>query len=397
MERATIIGMESPREVVTVYAGEQPPDSWDAALFLAGPTPRAPEVASWRPQALDLLEQLWTGPGRLVVFVPERPEGGMPHGWLRQVQWEDAGLHLSDAVVFWVPRDRATLPGFTTNVEWGRWESSGRVVLGAPPDAPGLRYLSHYAQLHGAPVADTLADTLAAALAMLGGGARRAGAHRELPLALWHDEGVRTWLAGQEAAGNRLRSARVAWTWPGTDGRAFWWAAHVGVEVAAEGRVKDNEVVIGRPDVSAVVAYLPGDSLPETRIVLVREFRSSAVTTDGYVHELPGGSQPGSADPRQIALAELAEETGLEVDAARLRSHGVRQPAATVSAHRVHLFSLELTEAELAALESGPQRHGVAADGEQTVLEFTTYARLLADPDVDWSTVGLVAAVLSAD
>ncbi|GAB4060115.1 nucleoside 2-deoxyribosyltransferase domain-containing protein [Catellatospora paridis] len=387
--------MEIAREVAPVYAGESPPDSWAAALFLAGPTPRSPDVASWRPEALDLLEEQWKGPGRLVVFVPERPEGGMPHGWLRQVQWEDACLHLSDTVLFWVPRDLATLPGFTTNVEWGRWESSGRVVLGAPPDAPGLRYLSHYAQLHGAPVADTLADTLAAALTLLGGGSRRAGAHRELPLALWHDQGVRTWLGAQEAAGNRLRSARVAWTWPGADGRPFWWAAHVGVEVAAEDRVKDNEVVLGRPDVSAVVAYLPGDTLAQTRIVLVREFRSSAVTTDGYVHELPGGSQPGAADPRQVALAELAEETGLRVDAARLRAHGVRQPAATVSAHRVHLFSLELTETELAALESGPQQHGVTADGEHTALEFTTYGRLLADPDVDWTTVGLVTAALS--
>ncbi|WP_222106366.1 nucleoside 2-deoxyribosyltransferase domain-containing protein [Catellatospora sichuanensis] len=387
--------MEITREVVPVYAGETPPDSWEAALFLAGPTPRSPDVASWRPEALRLLAQLWTGPGRLVVFAPERPEGGMPHGWLHQVQWEDSCLHLSDTVLFWVPRDLATLPGFTTNVEWGRWESSGRVVLGAPADAPGMRYLSHYAQLHGAPVADTLDEALAAALAQLRGGAHRAGAHRELPLALWRDAGVRTWLAGQEAAGNRLRSAQVAWTWPGVDGRPFWWAAHVGVEVAAEGRVKDNEVVIGRPDVSAVVAYLPADSMSETRIVLVREFRSSAVTSDGHVHELPGGSQPGAADPRQVALAELAEETGLRVDAARLRSHGVRQPAATVSAHRVHLFSVELTGAELAALEAGPQRHGVAADGEHTALEFTTYGRLLADPDVDWTTVGLVTVALS--
>ncbi|GAA2388930.1 hypothetical protein Cme02nite_71470 [Catellatospora methionotrophica] len=298
--------------------------------------------------------------------------------------------------MFWVPRDLATLPGFTTNVEWGRWESSGRVVLGAPADAPGMRYLAHYARLHGAPVADTLDGVLAAGLALLRGGSTRSGTHRELPLPLWQDQTVRTWLSAQESAGNRLRSARVVWTWPGGDQRPFWWAAHVGVEIAAEGRVKDNEVVLGRPDVSAVLAYLPGDTLAQTRIVLVREFRSSAVTTDGYVHELPGGSQPGTADPRQTALAELAEETGLHVDPARLHSHGVRQPAATVSAHRIHLFSVQLTEAELAALETGPQSHGVTADGESTTLEFTTYAALLTDPDVDWTTIGLITAALTA-
>ena len=73
------------------------------------------------------------------MFVPERPQGGMPPGWTAQVEWEDTCLHLSDVVAFWVPRDLATLPGFTTNVEWGRWESSGRVVLGAPDGAPGMR------------------------------------------------------------------------------------------------------------------------------------------------------------------------------------------------------------------------------------------------------------------
>ncbi len=383
-------------EVVTVHAGEQPPEWWDAAVFLAGPTPRSPEVFSWRPAALAELARQWAGPGRLVVFVPERPGGGMPHGWQRQVEWEDTCLHLSDVIVFWVPRDLATLPGFTTNVEWGRWEASGRVVLGAPDGAPGMRYLAHYAAAHGVPVAGTLEGTLAAALELLAGGARRDGVHRELPLPLWRDAGVRTWLAAQEAAGHALRGAKVAWTWPGPDGRPFWWAAHVAVEVRGEGRVKDNEVVIGRPDVSAVVAYLPAQALTDTLVVLVREYRSGAVTGDGRVHELPGGSQPGAADPRQTAVEELAEETGLRVEAARLRAYGVRQPAATVSAHRVHLFSLELTEAEADALADGPQEHGVAADGERITLELTTYGRLLADPDVDWSTLGMVTAVLAA-
>ncbi|GHJ48433.1 hypothetical protein Cs7R123_57750 [Catellatospora sp. TT07R-123] len=394
---STVSTVYEPTEVAVVYAGQEPPDWWDAALFLAGPTPRSPDVASWRPVALKLLDELWQGPGRLAVFVPETETGGMPHGWDAQVGWEDACLHLSDAIVFWVPRDLATLPGFTTNVEWGRWEGSGRVVLGAPADAPGLRYLRHYAEVHGAPVAGTLAGTLAAALAAVTPGQRRAGAHRQLPLPLWRDAGVRTWLAAQEAAGNRLRSARVAWTWPGPDQRPFFWAAHVAVEVTAEGRVKDTEVVLGRPDVSAVVAYLPAARPADTRVVLVREFRSSAVTTDGYVHELPGGStRPGAGplDPLATAVAELAEETGLRVDPARLRAHGARQVAATLSAHRLHLFSLELTEAELTALADGPREHGVTADGEHTTVEITTYGALFDTADVDWSTLALVAAAL---
>ena len=146
-----------------VYAQEPVPGSWDASLFLAGPTPRDLAVASWRPEAVEYLRRQWSG-GRLVVFVPEIPGGGFGGGWEAQVEWEDACLNASDVIAFWVPRDMATLPGLTTNVEWGRWESSGKVVLGTPPGAPGTKYLRYYAARHGVPTADTLESTMDAAL-----------------------------------------------------------------------------------------------------------------------------------------------------------------------------------------------------------------------------------------
>jgi hypothetical protein len=157
------------REVLVAYAQEEIPNSWNAGLFLAGPTPRSPDVKSWRPGAIDLLRSRWdtAGQGRLVVFVPESPGGGFAGTWAEQVAWEDACLNACDVIAFWVPRDLRQLPGLTTNVEWGRWESSGKVVLGAPPDAPATRYLRHYAVKHGAPTADTLQGTMDAALDLL--------------------------------------------------------------------------------------------------------------------------------------------------------------------------------------------------------------------------------------
>jgi hypothetical protein len=155
-------------ELLVGYAQAPVPESWDTAVFLAGPTPRDAAVPSWRPAAVELLRRRWldTDRGRLVVFVPEHEGGGFRGSWLDQVEWEDTCLTASDVIAFWVPRDMATLPGLTTNVEWGRWESSGKVVLGAPPDAPATRYLRHYATKVGAPSADTLDDTMAAALAL---------------------------------------------------------------------------------------------------------------------------------------------------------------------------------------------------------------------------------------
>ena len=156
--------------VHVAYAQGQIPPAWDASVFLAGPTPRDKAVASWRPDAVDVLRRRWLDGappgGDLVVFVPETAGGGVGRGWDAQVEWEDACLNACDVIAFWVPRDMRTLPGLTTNVEWGRWESSGKVVLGSPPEAEKMRYLRHYARRYGVSVSDTLEDTMAAALTL---------------------------------------------------------------------------------------------------------------------------------------------------------------------------------------------------------------------------------------
>lgn len=114
-------------------------------IFLAGPTPRSREVESWRPRALEILdEQGWEG----AVYVPEAEGGGWHGVYEEQVEWEWEGLARATCVLFWIPRDLATLPGFTTNVEFG-FVSALRpetIVLGGPEGAPKLRYLQTLAR-----------------------------------------------------------------------------------------------------------------------------------------------------------------------------------------------------------------------------------------------------------
>jgi 8-oxo-dGTP pyrophosphatase MutT (NUDIX family) len=385
-------------EVVVVYAQQEPPRWWDAAVFLAGPTPRDPAVASWRPAAVDLLTAQWRGPGRLVLFVPEARGGGLRGSWQDQVKWEDRYLNACDVIMFWVPRDMATLPGLTTNVEWGRWEASGKVVLGTPPAAPSTRYLRHYADQHRVPVADTLDATVDVALGAVGVGARREAGACEVPLLVWRTTAFQRWYDAQCAAGNLLTGARLLWTFRvGAD--LFYWALRVRVYVAAEDRVKDNEVVLSRPDVVTVALYRRGATVEETAVVLVREFRSPSSAADGYVRELPGGAvQAYGADPVRQAVAEVAEETGLVVDPQRLRAHGSRQVVATLSTHRAYLFSVELTAPELAWLSARPDAvHGVATDGELARVEVATYGQLLRGDRVDWATLGALSQALSGD
>ena len=135
------------------------------SIFLAGPSPRSESVPSWRPEALRLLNELGF---KGTVFVPEdedgwakySPEAKANFSYDHQVEWELEALHSATVVVFWVPREVETLPGFVTNVEFGLFVSRRNVVLGFPPDAQKMNYLSSIAKLHFIPQHSTLEDTL---------------------------------------------------------------------------------------------------------------------------------------------------------------------------------------------------------------------------------------------
>src|SRR5690606_12285421 len=118
-------------------------------------------------------------------FVPESRNGKWHGDRIAQVEWEDRSLHLSDCILFWIPRDMKTLPGLTTNVEFGRWEDSGKAVLGSPTGAEKNDYIIQYANKLNIPGADTLNQTLALAIDMVKNGALRTGGEREVPLHIW--------------------------------------------------------------------------------------------------------------------------------------------------------------------------------------------------------------------
>ena len=107
------------------------------SIFLAGPTPRSKDVKSWRPEAIEHLED-FKFPGQ--VIVPEKSDW-TDTSYVNQVEWEYIGLEECSLVVFWVPRDLETMPALTTNVEFGGYVKSGRILYGRPDYAPKNQYL----------------------------------------------------------------------------------------------------------------------------------------------------------------------------------------------------------------------------------------------------------------
>lgn len=381
-----------------ICAQELFPTRTQASIYLAGPSPREASHANWRIEALAIFERLgFTGD----VYIPLPRDGAVPHDYLTQANWEQDAMDRADVIAFWVPRELQTLPAFTTNVEFGQKVTGPNVVFG-PPDAPKNRFLAYLAERHCVPCLNTLEEVLRAAVAMVGTGAERTGGECAVPLYLWKTPSFAVWYASQKAAGNRLDGCKVTFTFRVGPHKSIvlFWGAHVNVFVASEQRNKTNEIVIGRPDIKHTVGYVPsldGD-WKKVKVILVREFRSPARTADGFIREIPGGSGFKPVRPEVDAANEFKEETGIPVAPDRLRLHEPRQLAGTTTAHCAHLFSVQLTQEELARamqLQEEKAAQGNIDETERTYVEVCTVEDLLASPCIDWTNLGMILSVVT--
>lgn len=393
--------------MIEVYYYSDPPKSYGKSIFLAGPTPRTPDIESWRPEALRLLRgKGYDG----VVFIPEpKPEDGTMHDWPIAPQWEHKMLDIADIIIFWVPRsielvagNELKLPGFTTNIEFGHWANSGKAVLGYPPKTPHTTYFQFMADKFHIPISSTLEDTIGKALEIIGVGALRSGGEREIPLHVWRMRAFQNWYQAQKNAGNRLDGAKIEWLGhPYKEPKITYMVGlRANLNVSTENRNKLNEYVLLRSDISSILLYKRHKNLMKTKIVLVKEFRSPATTSDGFIWELPSGSSLRLLDPLENAIEEVYEEVGLKLTKERLHFHGSRQLAGTVLGHKSHLYSAELSDAELKWLKSQKGiPHGSDypdnPTGEQAYTEVVTLIEIMAKNLIDWSNLGMILSVLS--
>jgi len=357
------------------------PDSYKSSIFLAGPIPRGSyEGLLWQDAACGILgDKGYDG----VVFVPCPYVGD----YSKQVEWEDEHLNMADCILFWVPRSK-DLPGFTTNVEFGEWMKSGKVILGAPHGAERIRYLTTKAAQYGITVRDDLEITVDSALDLINKGWERTGGERHVPLNIWRTASFQSWYKQLKVAGNRLDGAKVEWVFRAGPG-VFAWAMHVNIHVTSENRNKSNEFIFSRPDICAVLAHTTDNA-----IIFIKEFRSPCSNSTGFVTELPSGSSKTTKSMLEAAYDEFSEETGFKFDINRLEYVESRQMAATLSTHKVHLFDLPISQEEYLLIGASGKAHGVEQDTERTSVTGLWPVNVLNRSEVDWGTLGMVAKIL---
>lgn len=379
-----------------VYALEDMPYKFSKSLFLAGPTPRSPEVPSWRKDALDILRDIGFDNG--IVIVPEPRDQHWHKDHDKQVEWEQKHLAICDCILFWIPRDLETLPGYSTNLEWGHHHNSGRVVLGYPSeDTPKMDYIKYDAEKYHIPISHTLTETIHSALELIGEGAERCLGERYVPIQLWRTSLFQNWYRSQLAAGHRLEKLKVEYNVL-VDGKPVISMFRPTVYLPKEDKFKDDEVVVSRFDITSLCLWkeIENDPNNDVEVVLVKEFRSPVKNTSGLVHELPGGAVDHGEVPRDAIVRETLEEIGLDLDEDRLRYIGQRQMSATLLSHSSYLYSYHLNNEELQWLKVHQDvAFGKKNEGEQTFIEVVKLSQLNNNDWIDFTTLGMIMSAIS--
>lgn len=378
-------------------------DTVTKTIFLAGPSPRfkAGDTVQphWRHTALAKLDELgYDG----TVFIPCTEEEFKLGNTIQQdvnydsqFEWEQTALHRADIIFFYVARTDE-FPGLTTNIEFGMFKESGRTIYARPDDAKSIRYLDMMAKKDGLEVYD-LEGGLNEALKRIGDGALRKGCECKVPLLFWKADQFQNWYISMKNQKNKLLNfeAKSVIT-VGEEHTLFGFSAWVNIWIANEDREKSCEWIFSRTHTSYTVPFFTNPDGSRSYI-LVRDFRSTAVNKKGYVYELPGGSLEDGLDPRDNAIKELFEETGLDLTMVkdRLIPMGIIQAYAVFSTNLVLPYAVELNKREFEWLMDKVKQGETLGENDEEVIklcimnERSINGNLETFP-IDLTTLGLI-------
>lgn len=95
-------------------------------------------------------------------------------------------------------------------------------------------------------------------------------AEKKVPLEIWNTRHFQEWYSSLRSSKHELIDVlNVEWTFRvGPMQFPLFFALHVAIKVAGENRIKSNEVVIIRPNISSTCVFSRGTKASEDRFVL---------------------------------------------------------------------------------------------------------------------------------
>lgn len=388
-----------------VYAKEEVPKNLTSSIFLAGCTPRENLDLEWRNKAIEILDNLnYEG----VVFLPiDRDRKSIPFDFSRyeeQIDWERKCCKLADKIVFWIPREFRPdfeMLGQTTNVEFGLYFNFNKLMIGSPDKAVANSYLKYlcnnekdifwYNNLE-----ELLRDTVKSLNSVF-----RKGIECKIPEHIYSSSQFQNWYQSMKNNNNELVDFEELYSWYMPKAKKLFLSVFKpSVYIKEEDRIKSNEFVVARTDISHICAYYrPDNEILNSEIVLVKEFRSPVRNNKGYVYELPGGSSlKDNSSALETASQELEEEIGIKVEPERFKFIDSRQSASTLCSHKINLYSVRLTKDEIDKIKKDSQNnvtHGIQEATELTYSLVVTYNDILKGKyPVDFTNLGMIQSVI---
>ncbi len=380
------------------FSDDPIPEVVTKSIFLAGPSPRTKNEKEWRKEAIELLKK-YNFDGEVFIPCPRHVFHDTPtsNEWNydNQINWEVTHRHIANKILFWMPRKiQENMPAFTTNIEFGEDLNSGKIVYGRPDDAEKIRYLDQRVEELNLKIYNNLEEQIKDTVQDLNNGAKRFLGEVYVPLHIWKTEMFQSWYQSHKNNQNKLLFAQVLSTFQ-VKQTVFSFALKVHVWIESEQRIKDNEFVFSRKDISSVFAYYK--EAKETYIVLVSEFRSPVSNKEGKVIELAGGSSfKSNTDPKENAQKELYEETGVLIEnKERFSFVNSRQLVSTLCSHKSYLYKVELNKNEFDfLLKNADVVYGEIEDTERTTVRIVKLSDLFK-LGLDYSMLGMIFEALN--
>lgn len=398
--------MKLIKKPTLVYAKEEIPENLISSIFLAGCTPREKLDLEWRNKAIEILDKLnYEG----VVFLPidsNRESALFDFArYEEQIDWERKCCKLADKIVFWIPREFRPdfeMLGQTTNVEFGLYFNFNKLMIGSPDKAVANSYLKYLCKNEKDifwynTLEELLRDTVKSLNSVF-----RKGIECKIPEHIYSSSQFQNWYQSMKNNNNELVDFEELYSWYMPKAKKLFLSVFKpSVYIKEEDRIKSNEFVVARTDISHICAYYrPDNEILNSEIVLVKEFRIPVRNNKGYVYELPGGSSlKDNSSALETASQELEEEIGLLVEPDRFKFVDSRQSASTLCSHKINLYSVRLTKDEIDKIKKDSQNnvtHGIQEATELTYSLVVTYKDILEGKyPVDFTNLGMISVIFN--